>query len=79
MILLTRALLSIEKSVRIENNCFKTLVKWFDVKFSRPELVFAKFWEILNKSSGSYFFKKVEGLGAGVRWPPTSPGRIRRC
>jgi hypothetical protein len=50
------------------------------LNFSGPELIFAKFWEFLNKKSGSQVFKgwisKVRkgaktGLGCG------SPGRVR--
>ena len=47
------------------------------LNFSGPELVFAKFWEVLKKSSGLY---KVSRLGAGVRWGRVSvpPAGLRQ-
>ena len=41
------------------------------LNFSGPEFVFAKFWEVLKKSSGSYFNFRVRG------WGKMAPGRAR--
>ena len=43
------------------------------LNFSGPEFVFARFWEVLNKTSGSYL-KNISRLGGLGK---ITPGRAR--